>query len=150
MSVVRRNNCNALRSSLIYGMLLLSTGCSKNPPSKQILVIDGDTVVQSGQHFRLVGLNTPELSASCHYEWQIADRAKARLIQLVSGPTRLKRVSCNCRWYPEGHPKCNYGRLCARLFVNGLDWASIAIREGLAEPYNCQNGRCPRRRDWCS
>jgi endonuclease YncB( thermonuclease family) len=64
-------------------------------------IIDGDTVVAaSGEHYRLVGFDTPEKGdlARCDSERQLAARATARLRELIAGgDARLTRVACACR-----------------------------------------------------
>jgi micrococcal nuclease len=118
-------------------------------------VTDGDTVREAGTSYRIVGLNTPELHAQCPAEQALARAAKARLMELAPNST-LVPVPCECPPGTAGTYRCNYGRACAKLLVGGQpygyvrDWADIAISEGLAEPYICRNGHCPRRKDWCA
>ena len=117
-----------------------------------IQVIDGDTVRSNGQNFRLVGFNTPEsgLNAQCSSERALAEKATDRLQQLLAkGTPNLQRVTCACDPGTEGTRRCNHGRLCGKLTVDGRDVGSILIAEGLAERFECWATSCPRRKDWC-
>lgn len=122
--------------------------------SQEFTVTDGDTVhvVGDAAGTRLVGFNTPEkFSPQCEYERQLGERASARLRELVAhGSARLTKVACACAPGTEGTKKCNYGRYCGTLLVDGQDVGSILIGEGLAEPFVCGKMSCPPTpRPWC-
>lgn len=116
-----------------------------------IYVIDGDTIVVDREHIRLVGLNAPETrNAACEAERRLGYLAKARLVALLTaacGP--LARAPSTCLDMAREPHKDRYGRSLARLRAGGEDVASVMIREGLAEPYDCRAGHCPWRRNWC-
>jgi len=117
-----------------------------------IRVVDGDTVDAGGARYRLIGYDTPERGdlARCDAERALAAQATARLQELVaSGSARLQRVDCACRAGTEGTPRCNYGRLCGTITIDGRDVGDILVGEGLAHRYICAGGRCPRKAGWC-
>ncbi|TBB60701.1 thermonuclease family protein [Rhizobium ruizarguesonis] len=122
--------------------------------TQEFTVTDGDTVHVTGEAVgtRLVGFNTPEkFSPECEHERQQGERASARLRELVArGSARLTRVACACAPGTEGTDKCNYGRYCGVLRVDGKDVGSILISEGLAVPFVCGKTSCPATpRPWC-
>jgi endonuclease YncB( thermonuclease family) len=116
-------------------------------------ITDGDTIRMSdGTPVRLVGFNAPEtFSPKCDVEAALGHRATARLKQLVaSGQSSVIRMACSCRPGTEGTEKCNYGRSCGTLKINGQDVGQTLIREGLAVPFVCGRNSCPPTpRPWC-
>jgi endonuclease YncB( thermonuclease family) len=120
--------------------------------SHPIEIVDGDTIRSGGYVYRLVGFDTPETgrNARCAREQTLGAAATRRLTELVRGGGHvLARVPCACVAGTEGTGACNYGRLCARLTVQGRDVGSILIGEGLARPYVCGGTSCPPRAGWC-
>lgn len=60
------------------------------------------------------------------------------------------QVQCACRPGTEGTKKCNYGRSCGVLQIDGRDVGQILIGEGLAVPFECGETTCPKTpRPWC-
>ena len=123
--------------------------------ARDIRVIDGDTVAVGGQsaNVRLVGFNTPETrSPSCSAELEAGQRATARLSDLVREASYIgfRRVACACRPGTEGTRRCNFGRQCGSLIVDGTDVGTTLIRENLAVRYRCGTTSCPPRPgNWC-
>ncbi len=114
-----------------------------------LVVADGDTVYVRGHPFRLKGYNTPEsFNPFCYEEYIMAKRAKDRLQALIN-TTRTTLVPESCRDNTQNDERDPYGRSCARLYVDDAPVATILINENLAEPYTCQGGKCPPRRNWC-
>ena len=113
-------------------------------------VVDGDTVRYQGETYRLQGLNTPEThGAQCESERQVGDEAKDVLVRLVR---EAKVVEIRTE-----HLKDRYQRSLGRLYIDGRSWADMAVTTPsrsvrgwmLAERYDCPQGHCPRRRNWC-
>ena len=98
-------------------------------------VIDGDTIVHRGQTIRIMGLDAPEVHHRCPAEKELAERARARLAELLADGFRV-----------EAHGRDRYGRVLAVVFdARGMNVAHVLIQEGLARRYN---GRGPREL-WC-
>lgn len=130
----------------------LSQGSHSGEITGPIRVIDGDTVDVRGERFRLVGLNTPETyEPRCAAELELGTRAKERLMALLAGgPPRLVKVPCACPPGSEGTKRCNHGRSCGVLSVNGVDVAETLVSEGLAVAFHCGAESCPPMpRPWC-
>lgn len=126
---------------------------SATPVVGSIRVIDGDTVDVAGEHFRLIGLNTPEtFEPRCSREYALGMRAKERLGELLStGTPALTKMRCACPPGTEGTDRCNYGRSCGVLTVNGTDVAKTLVGEGLAVAFYCGETSCPPLpRPWCN
>jgi endonuclease YncB( thermonuclease family) len=98
-------------------------------------VIDGDTIRVAGQVVRIMGLDAPEMRGRCPRERQLAQRAQARMTQLVARGVVLERHGLD-RWRRQ---------LAVVRDRTGRDLAWVMIAEGLARPYD---GRGPRG-SWC-
>jgi endonuclease YncB( thermonuclease family) len=116
-------------------------------------ITDGDTIRMSdGTPVRLVGFNTPEkFEPKCDREAALGNRATERLRELVSsGRAAVTRIACSCPPGTEGTDRCNHGRSCGILKVDGRDVGQTLISEGLAVPFVCGPTSCPRTpRPWC-
>lgn len=126
---------------------------SGTPVAGSIRVIDGDTVDVAGERFRLIGLNTPEtFEPRCSREYALGMRAKERLGELLStGTPALTKMPCACPPGTEGTDRCNYGRSCGVLTVNGTDVAKTLVGEGRAVAFYCGETSCPPLpRPWCN
>lgn len=117
-------------------------------------ITDGDTIhLRDGTPVRLVGFNTPEkFEPQCSREAALGNRASARLKELVATAksTNVTLIACSCKPGTEGTKKCNFGRRCGRLTVDGRDVGQTLITEGLAVPFVCGATGCPPTpRPWC-
>lgn len=132
----------------------LKPSAAADPGAVSFSVTDGDTIRLDGARkgMRLVGFNAPEKrDPLCERERQLGERATQRLRELVAtGRTQVTQVGCACQPGTEGTDKCNYGRSCGILRVNGRDVGEILISEGLAVPFVCEGTRCPATpKPWC-
>jgi endonuclease YncB( thermonuclease family) len=132
-----------------------TTANARTLQARDIRVIDGDTVAISGEraNVRLVGFNTPETrSPACSAELQIGLSATSRLSALLrqAQTIEFRRVVCACRPGTQGTDRCNFGRQCGSLFVDGTDVGRTLISENLAVAYQCGRTSCPPRPgNWC-
>jgi len=134
--------------------LLLALAAHTEPVDvHNIIVVDGDTIDVRGERFRLVGYDTPEISTPRRKvsadERAVATIAKERFVELLnSGSLDLTEVRCACVESTIGTKRCNHGRKCGLLTLNGKNIGDTLIREGLAMPFVCSATRCPRMPDW--
>lgn len=140
----------ALRLALILAACALAPAAAMGqalpgPIQAELLaVVDGDTVRVRARIWldqwvetavRLYGVDAPELHGACAAERQAAQRAKARLAELLEGRAlALERVS----------PDKYAGRVDARLRADGEDVGARLLTEGLVRAYD--GGR---REGWC-
>lgn len=124
--------------------------------ASDIRVIDGDTldITQQSANVRLVGFNAPEVSSpKCSNELAMGRRATDRMRALIrsANSIELTRVRCACAPGTEGTSRCNFGRQCGVLKLDGRDAGQILITEGLAVSYVCGRTSCPPRPgNWCN
>lgn len=121
-----------LAAAAIGALLAAAPPATSQAP---VRVIDGDTIAVRGVTIRIMGLDAPELRGACPAEILLAQRARARLQQLLAGPYSIER-----------HGRDRYGRALARVRdAQGRDVAAVMVSEGLAHAYS---GRGPRG-GWC-
>ena len=103
-------------------------------------VVDGDTIKvacsESQGNVRLVGFDTPETyQPRCDAEKRLGQQAKGALEKLLRTAYQidLKRTGID-----------KYGRVLARVYIDGVDIAKPMIAQGLAVPYD--GGK---RMNWC-
>lgn len=135
-------------------LLVLVTSIQAGPVSVDaITVVDGDTIDVGGHRYRMVGYDTPEIKTRRRKvtadERALAVLASERFSELLrSGPLDLTEVACSCPASAIGTKKCNGGRKCAILLLNGKNIGETLIAEELAVPFVCGETRCPRMPDW--
>ena len=119
--------------------LVLLAALAVHDMTGTIRVVDGDTVDRWIWRWRLVGLDAPEIRrAGCAAERAAGIAARDRLAAVLA-QGRVVRLAPQ-RWRLD-----KYGRVLARLEVDGEDVATLLIAEGHARPYD---GRS-RRAGWC-
>lgn len=138
---------------LAYFLGLVGLASSEPILASEISVVDGDTIDARGQRYRLVGYDTPELATRARKvgpdEKAVAAIAKDRFSELLrTGALDLTEVRCSCSAKALRTGKCNRGRKCAVLSLNGKNIGDTLIAEELAVPYICSETRCPRMPDW--
>jgi len=139
-----------MRPTTVTLAMLVATGATAQTGG--IVPVDGDTLIQGGKIYRLVGFDTPETGdkARCDTERILGGMAHARLQHLINlGNVELIEVGCSCVPGTAGTRLCNYGRARGTLKVHGKDVVSILIAEGLARPFVCGKYSCPRRKGCC-
>lgn len=109
-------------------------------PVRIVRVIDGDSFVADvslglglvlrDQTFRVLGIDTPELKSKVADLRAAAQRAKARLQDLLKAPGATVLID-------DRNPREKYGRLLASVETGtGADVAHVLIAEGLAKSYD--------------
>ena len=93
----------------------------------QARVIDGDTLVVSGQHIRLDGIDAPETKQVCQRDgdWRCGLAATEALKALIG----TSEVRC------EGSTKDRYRRLIATCWVGSVNLNENMVRSGWAVAY---------------
>lgn len=103
-----------------------------------IYAIDGDTIVMSGEHVRILNIDAPEIGhPKCDAELRLGLVAKRRMQALIEGGAVTLQRGDN------GRMKDRYGRTLARVIVNGQDAGERLISEGLARRWD------GARHPWC-
>ena len=102
-------------------------------------IVDGDTLDDrsTGVRYRLENIDAPETDerAACDAERYMGNRAKWEAVRIVRGAQSVVAA-------PTGKIDA-YGRVVARIKVDGQDLGDVMIANGLALPWNGQ------RESWC-
>lgn len=119
-----------------WGIVLLAAACAPlaahagEQTGRVTYVIDGDTLVlESGEHVRLLDINTPEIGHGGAPDEPLAQDAKAALAHLALG--RKVEIETGRRDHDQ------YGRLLGHVYVlPQRAWVNAAlVREGFAHVY---------------
>jgi endonuclease YncB( thermonuclease family) len=105
--------------------LILAAGVLLAAP----VAIDGDTVRDGGERYRVANLDAPEIGshARCPQERAAGEAAQAEAAALIA---RARRV--------EAHPigrRDRYGRVVAYIEIDGVDLGAQLIERGLARAW---------------
>ena len=152
------------RGKLLNGLMFLAVACVANVAARsepikpsQIFVVSGDTIEVFNRRpaVALLGFKAPErrpARAQCAAERALGSRATQRVRELVSGGgLDYQARRCACESGTEGTSRCNLGRTCGILTVNGRDLGQILIDEKLAVPFVCGDTNCPSPPNpWCA
>ncbi len=135
---------------LLLLLLLLALGTPQGQaqstiPATVLKVVDGDTFdaelyplpdTTRRVRVRVMELDTPELRGQCAKEREMAQAAKLRAAELLTGRFRLE--------VPEARAFDKFGRLLAQVKLeDGRYLAGVLIREGLGRRWTGQ------RESWC-
>ncbi|AKG91661.1 Micrococcal nuclease-like protein [Geoglobus ahangari] len=118
----------------------------KNYTARVVYVVDGDTIdvlFQDGtkERIRILGIDCPETDASRNRKGEydgIADtqylavwgrKAEERAKELLDGKQVVVQTD------DKAEPRDVYGRLLAYVYVNGVDFGAVMIKEGYARCY---------------
>lgn len=91
----------------------------------EVRVIDGDTIQLQSEKIRVLGIDAPEIKGNCSNEVLLAQQAKARLSDLISGDQIVIDR--------QGRDK--YRRTLAKITLGNRDIGSILMSEGLARKW---------------
>lgn len=105
-----------------------------------VRVYDGDTFDVGLERFRPYNLDTPELGdkAHCDLEQERAEAARDFARELFANAQTITAT-------PTDNRRDDYGRVLARITVDGQDYAEVLINRDLARPY-----RRPPGWNWCA
>ena len=103
----------------------------------RLRVVDGDTIKINGNAVRIKGYDTPET-----YRPACAEEKRKGLVATNKLTKLLKSGTVRIEWDRD---KDRYGRLLARIYVNGTDIATTATKQGWARAYDGKSAR----EGWC-
>jgi endonuclease YncB( thermonuclease family) len=103
----------------------------------QPVVIDGDTLRVGHERYRVENIDAPETGrrAQCPEEIALGQAASAELRRWVAGAHQVEA-------FPIGR-RDRYGRVVARVAIDGVDLGERLMRLGLAKPWE------GRKSDFC-
>jgi endonuclease YncB( thermonuclease family) len=101
----------------IAGLALLLAACA--PP---VEVADGDTIIVGTRHYRLWGIEAPDLHQTCAEAWPAGAESRRTLEQLIA----RRRIVCEDRGLDR------YRRTLALCRADGLDLGAAMVGAGMA------------------
>jgi endonuclease YncB( thermonuclease family) len=106
----------------MWTALILTAGLILSEPR----VVDGDTLHDEGEYYRVENLDAPEVGrrAACSAEADLGERAKDAVTDWVADAHRIEAL-------PIGR-RDRYGRIVARIELDGVDLGDRLIATGLA------------------
>lgn len=119
----------------VFASLILAAGLVLAEP----VVIDGDTVRDGEERYRVANLDAPEVGshARCPEERAAGEAARAEVTELIAGARRVIA-------HPTGR-RDRYGRVVAYIEIDGVDLGARLIDRGLARPwYGRSSDYCAR------
>ncbi len=92
-------------------------------------VVDGDTLRDGQERYRVENIDAPERGhrSACEVERAQAERARDYVIDWVARARRVEAL-------PVGR-RDRYGRVVARIRVDGVDLGERLMARGLAQPW---------------
>ena len=116
--------------------LLVAAGLVLTQP----IVVDGDTLHDGRRDtYRVENIDAPERGhrAECTDERALAEAARAYLMEWVASARRVEAL-------PSGR-RDRYGRVVARIEIDGVDLGERLMARGLAQPWRGHKADfCPR------
>ncbi len=112
---------------MVFGILIAARLDQVNSETYagRFFAIDGDTLSQNGERFRLLGIDAPELRQSCERDgtvWQCGEEARRFMQGLIDG----RKVACS------GGSRDRYDRLLVYCSADGRDISSAMVEAGFA------------------
>ena len=156
---LRTKGKTSVTALMAVALACVAVSAAKGEPIKpsQIFVVSGDTIEVFNRRpaVALVGFKAPErrpARARCAAERALGSKATQRVRELVSGGgLDYEARGCACEPGTQGTSRCNLGRACGILTVNGRDLGQILIDEKLAVPFVCGETSCPSPPNpWCA
>ncbi|MGU9961897.1 MAG: thermonuclease family protein [Candidatus Puniceispirillales bacterium WSBS_2018_MAG_OTU23] len=126
-----------------FGVLpdsLMPQSCGMTTEAIVQQIIDGDTIVVKNEHastkVRLLGIDTPEIFGKCPEERSLAQAAKAHASASLPIGQRITLTSAAGGWSRD-----KYGRLLAKVSINGTDLGQALVSSGLAQRWSSSGPR---------
>lgn len=121
-------------NSRVWSAIFVAAGLALADPA----VIDGDTLRDGEVRYRVENIDAPETGAraECAHERALGAAARAYLSEWVAQSQRIEAG--------ESTRRDRYGRIVARIEIDGVDLGQRLIDVGLAQPWR------GRKADFCS